>query len=136
MAIPCHTSTFIINGRHRASDHVEAVIPSLAVHEQLFVDTCTKTFVVSNDKVDSAYSSSVHKHVSGNEIVVRQSSQKSLILLSRLLFNTAQSTRFQSLSSDEIAVAFETLVAWTSVAVSASQFDLYSIANLWLPSID
>jgi hypothetical protein len=49
----------MINGR--ASDH-----------EQLFVDSCAKTFVVSNVEVDSADFSSLRKHLSRNEIVVRQ----------------------------------------------------------------
>jgi hypothetical protein len=63
-------------------------------------------------------------------------------LLSRLFFNTALEHFFfgfwssSSLLSDEIAVAFETLLAVPSVDVSASQFDLHSIADLSLLSID
>jgi hypothetical protein len=75
---------------------------------------------------------SLQKHVSGKEIIFRQSSQKSLILLSRLFLNTF----FSLWSSDEIPVAFETLLAWTSVALSASQFGLHTIADLSLSSID
>jgi hypothetical protein len=88
-AIPCCTFLFLINGRHMASDLVEAVILSPAVHEQLLIDSCARTFIVCNDEVNSADFSSLQKLVSGNEIVIRQSSQKSLVLLSRLLFNTA-----------------------------------------------
>jgi hypothetical protein len=45
-AIPCQTFTLLINGKHMASNVVEAVILSPAVHERLLVDSCAKTFVV------------------------------------------------------------------------------------------
>jgi hypothetical protein len=65
-----------------------------------------------------------------------------LILLSQLLFNTALEHFFFSLwpcgssSPDEINVTFEALLVVSPVAVSASQFDLHSIADLSLLSID
>jgi hypothetical protein len=68
--------------------------------------------------------------VGQNEIVVRQSTWKSLVLLSRLLFNTSlEHFFFIFWSPDE-------MLAEISVAASASQFDLHSSADLLLLSID
>jgi hypothetical protein len=52
-----------------ASDLVEAVILSPAVHEQLLIDSCVQTFVVCNDEVNSADFSSLQKHVSGAKLL-------------------------------------------------------------------
>jgi hypothetical protein len=68
------------------NDLVEMVILSREVHDQLLVNSCTKIFVICNDEVNSADFSSLQRFVSGNKIVIRQSSQKSLILLSDLFF--------------------------------------------------
>jgi hypothetical protein len=141
-AIPCHTFMFIINGRQIASNLVEAMILSPAVTEQLLGDSSTRFFVICNNEICSADFSSLYKLVSGNEIIIRQSSQKSPVLLSRLLFNTALEHFFFSLwfsgpsLSDEMTVIFETVCARTSVSVAVSQFDVRSIGDLSLSSID
>jgi hypothetical protein len=66
---------------------MEVIILRRAIHDQLLANSCIKIFFICNAEMNSADFSFLSKFVSGNEIVIRQSSQKSLILLSRLLFN-------------------------------------------------
>jgi hypothetical protein len=69
-------------------------ILSPTVHEQLLVHSCAMTFVVSNDEVNSAAFPFLQRLVSKNESVIQQLSQKSLVVLRRLLFSTALERSF------------------------------------------
>jgi hypothetical protein len=120
-SIPSHTFTFVINGREFESDLPEAVILLPAVCEQLLIDSCARTFIVCDSEMSSAEFTFLQNLVSGNEITVRRSSRKSLVLLSRLLLNTAFEQFFLSLwlsgssSSDEITVTLAALFAGTQL---------------------
>jgi hypothetical protein len=106
------------------SDFVEAAILSPAVHEQLLADSCARTFVVCNGKVNSGAFSSLSRRVLGNQSVIRQLRQKSLVFLRRLLFSTTLEHSFfglwlsGSLFSDEMTVTLEALLAGTSPTIS------------------
>jgi hypothetical protein len=60
----------VINSLDMASNLIEAIILSPAVHQHLSVDSCPKTFVVCSDEVNSADFAFFQRFVSENDIVV------------------------------------------------------------------
>jgi hypothetical protein len=65
---------------------VEVVLLSPAVGEQLQVDICLRNFNICAPGIDSTDFSSLQDLLSGKEIIVQKSHQKSLIALSQQLW--------------------------------------------------
>jgi hypothetical protein len=81
--IPREEFTIVINDKIFPTSLVDVVVVSLAVGEQLQVDACARRFAICDPAVDSADFSSLQSLLSGMEVVLQKSHQKSLILLSR-----------------------------------------------------
>jgi hypothetical protein len=81
--IPLEEFTFTINDKVFITSTVEAVLLSPAVGEQLQVDACARRFDICASGIDSTDFSSLQSLLSGEEVIVQKSHQKSLILLSR-----------------------------------------------------
>jgi hypothetical protein len=85
--IPRDEFAFVINHTPFPTSAVEAVALSPAVGEQFQIDACARRFVICDPQINSVDFSSLQALLSGMEIVLQKSHQKSLILLSWQLWN-------------------------------------------------
>jgi hypothetical protein len=107
--IPPDEFTFTINDKVFPISTVEAVLLSHAVGEQLQVDACARRFDICASGIDSADFSSLQSLLSGKEVLLQKSHQKSLILLSQQLFNVGFEWLFYGLRADSTIDAAATL---------------------------
>jgi hypothetical protein len=131
--IPRDEFTFLIYHKTFPTSVIEAVALSPAVGEQLRVDACARRFVICGPEIDSADFSSLQAVLSGMEIVVQKSHQKSLILLSRQLWTVGLERLFMGLWGDS---AVDATVTLSSAFSASSRVYLHSVSDLSLLSVD
>jgi hypothetical protein len=133
-AIPLNDFTFTINNKVFPTSTVEAVLLSPAVGEQLQVDACGRGFDICASGIDSADFSSLHSLLSEKEVIFQQLHQKSLIPLSRQLFNVGCERLFYGLWGDSFTV--DAAVTLSSAFATHSRVSLHSVSDVSLLSVD
>jgi hypothetical protein len=113
---------------------VEGVLLSPAVGEQLQVDACGRRFDICAAGSDSTDFSSLQSLLSGKEVVLQKSHQKSLILLSRQLLNVGFERLFSGLWDDSSTV--DVAVTLSSAFAAHSRIYLHSVSDVSLLSVD
>jgi hypothetical protein len=104
---------------------VEAVLLSPAVGAQLQGDACARRFHMCVSGMNSSDFSSLQIVLSGNEVIVQKSHQKSFIQLSQQLGNLGFERLFYGLWSDSSSI--DAAVTLSSDFIAHSQVYLQSI---------
>jgi hypothetical protein len=110
------------------------VLLSTAVGEQLQVDACERRFDICDSGIDSTDFSSLRSLLSGKEVIVRKSHQKSFILLSQQLLNVSFEQHFYGFWNDSSTVG--AAVTLSSTCVAHSRVYLHAVSDVLLPSVD
>jgi hypothetical protein len=131
--IPRHEFTFIINHKTFPTSTIEVVLLSTAVEEQLQVDASARRCVICDPEISSADFSSLQGLLSGMKVVPSKSHHKSLILLSRQLWNVGLERFFMGLWSDS---AVDAIVMLSSAFTADARFYLQSMLDISLVSVD
>jgi hypothetical protein len=132
--IPPDEFTFTINHKAFPTSIDEAVLLSPAVGEQLQVDACARRFDICASGIDSTGFSSLQSLLSGKEVIVQKSHQKSLIRLSQQLLNVGFERLFSGLWSDCSTV--DAAVTLSSAFAAHSCVYLQSVSDVSLLSVD
>jgi hypothetical protein len=114
---------------------VEAVLLSPAVGEQLQVDACAGRFDICASGINSTDFSSLQSLLSGKEVIVQKSHQKSLILLSQQLLNVDFERLFYGLWGDSSSPV-DAAVTLSSAFAAHSRVYLHSVSDVSLLSVD
>jgi hypothetical protein len=123
--IPHDKFTFTIDNKVCPTSTVEAVLLSPTVGEQLQVDACAREFDLCVSGMNSIDFFSLHIVVSGKEVVVQKSHQKSFIQLSQQLLNVGCERLFYGLWGDSSSI--DAAVTLSSDFVAHSHVYLQSI---------